>query len=276
MVTAMEVQQACLGSRRRLPSALFLTLAGVTLLAACTAHSQVSMPSAPTTSQASAARHTALTTWPNTDLPGQDCGTFVRDQGERLPVKAAKCIAEAARSKRQAHLAETGPSVEGAPITTHYLTDEAGRTTVLDDARKDVMGYPKSWPRDDLDNLNIGPATVTTCKKIEQQRDAVLMKSCTPAVYLWPLRSRSYRSVNWDALNLWAVEGACGFKAPYVDRPDLVGLTPARAEEIEKVDHRILRVIAQDGTCKVRADNLLTNRVNVSVEDDKITWAQMG
>lgn len=242
---------------------LIVVLGWVGLLTACT--SDAGNPSTPTSSAAAAATSSASAAWPNTDLPGTDCGTFVHEQGERSSPAAAQCIADAVRAKQPAHLIETAPTVEGAPITTYSLTDTRGRTSVIVDARKDVDGYPRNWPRDHLDNLNLGPVTITTCTR-----------TCGPMVYLWPQRSRSYRSVNYEALNLLAVDRDCGATSPYVDRPDLQGLSAARAEAIEQVARRSVRVIGQDGTCNDRTDDLRADRTNIYVENGKVAWAQMG
>lgn len=71
---------------------------------------------------------------------GQDCGSFVLKQGERLPESAVRCLTGAAAAGEPARLRQTRPSVEGDPIVTTYLVEGRERIRVVIDSRADPSG----------------------------------------------------------------------------------------------------------------------------------------
>lgn len=71
-------------------------------------------------------------------------------------------------------------------------------------------------------------------------------------------------------------EGDCNFNSPGPDRADLIGKSLDEARASEQAVGHTLRVVAQDGHCTARTDDLSQDRVDVSVTNGKVTWARMG
>ncbi|MEV0153973.1 DUF4362 domain-containing protein [Micromonospora sp. NPDC050686] len=81
---------------------------------------------------------TAGPTTPAPDLA--DCGTWTLGRSDRLPAEATGCLDDALRDRQAVEMTVTAPTVEGDPVTTHYLTRVDGRVEVTVDGRQDRYG----------------------------------------------------------------------------------------------------------------------------------------